>query len=88
MRFTNKTSPSFLDRFHDVQQMLNKFNEPYLENYTPSWLSCLDESMKSFLEKFCPGFMIVPRKPHPLGNKYCSIVDGDDGNSVMYPIKI
>ena len=30
MRFTNKPSPSFLDRFHDVRQMLNKFNEHYL----------------------------------------------------------
>ena len=27
MRFTNKTSPSFFDRFHDVRQMINNFNE-------------------------------------------------------------
>ena len=31
MRFTNKPSPSFLDRFHDVRQMINNFNEHYLE---------------------------------------------------------
>ena len=36
MRFTNKPSPSFLDRFHDVRQMIKNFNEHYLENYTPS----------------------------------------------------
>ena len=36
MRFTNKPSPSFLDRFHYVQQMINNFNERYLEKYTPS----------------------------------------------------
>ena len=69
-RFKNNHSPSFLDRFHDVQQMIKKFNEHYLENYTPSWLSCLDESIKYFLYKFCPGFMSVTRKPHSLGNCY------------------
>ena len=70
MRFTNKTSPSFLDRFHDVRQMKNNFNEHYLENYTPSWLSCLNESMNSFLDKVFTGFMSVPRNPHPIGNEY------------------
>ena len=88
MRFTNKPSPSFLDRFHDVRQMINNFNEHYLENYTPSWLSCLDESMNSFLENFFAGFMSVLRKPHFLGNEYNSISDGDEGNPVMYRIKI
>ena len=67
--------------------MLNKFNEHYLENYTTSWISCLNESMNSFLNKFCPGFMSVPRKPHPLGNEYHSIADGDEGYPVMYRIK-
>ena len=88
MRFTKNPSPSFLDRFHDMRQMINNFNEHYLENYTLSWISCLDEPMKYFLEKLCPGFMSVPRKPHPLGNEYHSIADGDEGNTVMYWIKI
>ena len=51
MRFKNKPSTSFLDRFHDVRQMINNFNAHYLENYTPSWLSFLDESMNYFLDK-------------------------------------
>ena len=68
--------------------MLNKFNEQYLENYTPSWISCLDESMNSFLNKFCPGFMSVLRKPHPLGNEIHRISYGDEGYTVMYLIKI
>ena len=68
--------------------MINNFNEQYLENYAPSWLSCIDESMNFFLEKFCPGLMSVPRKPHPLGNEYHSIVDADEGYPVMYQIKI
>ena len=68
--------------------MINNFNEHYFEKYTPSWISCLDESMKYFLDKFCPGFISVPRKPHPLGNEYHSIADLDEGNPVMYRIKI
>ena len=68
--------------------MINNFNEHYLDNYTPSWLSFLDELMNSFLYKFCPGFMSVPFKSHPLGNEYHSIADGDEGNPVMYRIKI
>ena len=24
----------------------------------------------------CPGFMFVPRKPHPVGNEYHKIADG------------
>ena len=68
MRFTSKPPPSFWDRFNDVRKMLNKFNEHYLENYTPSWLSCLDASMNYFLDKFCPWFMRVTRKHHPIGN--------------------
>ena len=68
--------------------MLNKFNEHYFENYTPSWISCLDESMDSFLDKLCPGLTIVPRKPHPLGNDYHIIADGGEGCPLMYWIKI
>ena len=68
--------------------MINNFNEQYLENYTPSWLSCINESMNSFLEKFCPGFMSVPPEPHHIENEYHSIADGDEGYPVMYLTKI
>ena len=43
--------------------MINNFNDHYLENYNHYWLSCLYESMNSFLDKFCPGFMSVPPNP-------------------------
>ena len=88
MRFTNKPSPSFLDRFHDVRQMTNNFNEHYLDTYTNYWISCLNESMHYFLDKLFSGFISVPRKTHPLGNEYHSIADGDKGTTVMNRIKI
>ena len=65
----------------------------YEGEYVPTWLNCLDESMNSFLDKFYPDFMCVPRKPHPFGNKYHSIADGEtekglDGKPIMWRVKI
>ena len=89
LRYTNKEAPLlFLDRFHEVRQMIDAFNDHYSKGYKPSWLSCLDESMNSWLNKFCPGFMTLPRKPHPFGNEYHSIADGDGGKPIMWRIKI
>ena len=68
--------------------MIDAFNEHYETNYRPSWLSCIDESMSSWLDKFCPGFMMVPRKPHPFGKEYHSIADGDGGKAIMWRVKI
>ncbi|KAL3811352.1 hypothetical protein ACHAXA_000768 [Cyclostephanos tholiformis] len=76
------------DRFHEMRKMIDEFNNHYAHSYHPSWLNCLDESMSSWLNKFCPGFMCVPRKPHPFGNEYHLIADGDDGKSIMWHVKL
>ena len=39
------------------------------DGFSPSWVSVLDESMLEWLNKYCPGFMCVGRKPHPFGNE-------------------
>ena len=89
IRYTDKDAPTdFEDRFHDVRQMIDEFNEFMAEEYSPSWINCLDESMNSWLNKYCPGFMVVPRKPHPEGNEYHSIADGDDGKPIMWRVKL
>jgi len=45
-----------------------------VEKFSPSWISCLDESMSKWLGQYmCPGFMCVPRKPWPYGNEYHTI---------------
>ena len=93
IRYTNIESPAFLDRFHDVRQMIEDFNNHYDGEYVSSWLFCLDESMNSFLDKFCPGFMCVPRKPHSFGNGYHIIADGVtekglEGKPITWRVKI
>ncbi len=54
----------------------------------PSWMNCINELMNSWLNKFCPGFMTLPRKPHTFGNKYHSIANGDGGKFIMWRVKI
>ena len=70
--------------------MIDQFNNYYATHYTPSWLNCVDKSMSSWSNKFAPGFMCVPRKPHPQGNEYHSIADADkDGTKpIMWQVKL
>jgi hypothetical protein len=89
LRYTKKPPPiEFVDKFHDVRELINAFNEHYSDEYLPSWLNCLDESMNTWLNNYAPGFMCVPRKPHPFGNEYHSIADGDDGKPIMWRIRL
>ena len=77
-----------MDRFFGIRQLQDCFNNHYEENYSPSWLSCMDESMSPWTNKYCPGYMFVPRKPHPFGNEYHTIADGDQGKAIMWRAKI
>jgi hypothetical protein len=89
MRYTNVEPPTnFVNKFHDVRQLLAAFNEHYEENYIPSYINCLDESMCTWFNKYAPGFMVVTRKPHPFGNEYHSICDGDNGAPIMWRVKL
>jgi hypothetical protein len=71
-----------------MRELQDAFNAHHAENYSPSWLSSLDESINTQLNKNCPDFMIVERKPHPSGNEYHSIAYGDDGKPIMWRIKL
>ena len=41
--YTNIELPAFLDRLHDVRQMIDALNEHYNCEYVPYWLNCLDK---------------------------------------------
>ena len=75
--YTNQDALPYTDKFWEVRQMVDEWNSNMAVQFTPSWVSCLDESMSPWISKYtCPGWMFVPRKPHPLGNEYhtvCSI---------------
>eukprot|EP00957_Ditylum_brightwellii_P102193 7790086-Ditylum_brightwellii.AAC.1 len=57
LSFTDLKRPSYKDRFWEVQQMVQAWNNHMKENFYPSWISCLDESMSIWLTKLtCPGW--------------------------------
>ena len=99
LSFTSHQLPVFRDRFWEVWEMLDAWNTNMTEQFTPSWVSCLDESMSTWTNKYsCPGWMFVPRKPWPFGNEYhtvcCSmsgilwqmeLIEGKDSPSEIIP---
>ena len=51
--------------------MLEAWNSNIMEQFTPSWVSCLDKSMSTWNNKYsCPGWMFVPQELWPFGNEY------------------
>ena len=48
--YTSKNAPLlFVNCFHEVQEMIDAFDDHYSSEYKPSWLSCIDESMNLWL---------------------------------------
>ena len=52
-----------------MRQWEEAWNKNTEDEFSPSWASVLDDSMFEWLNKYCPGFMSVCRKPHPFGNE-------------------
>lgn len=87
LQFTDETAPTFEDKFWEVRQMINKWNKNMTKMFHSSWVTCLDESMSIWNNKWsCPGWVFCPRKPHPFGNEYHSICCGQSG--VMFKIEM
>ena len=87
LRYTDTPAPAYVDKFSEVRDMIHSWNEHIKNIFIPSWMSCLDESMSSWTRRWtCPGFMYVPRKPHPMGNEYHSICCGVSG--IMFGIEL
>ena len=77
LSFTTLKPPAFKDKFWQVRQMMKEWNENMTRTFSPGWVCCLDESMSIWTSKYtCPGWMYVPRKPHPFGNEYHTICCG------------
>jgi roadblock/LC7 domain-containing protein len=87
LRLTDQPLPAYKDGFFQVWQMIKAWNKTMSDNFIPSWINLIDELMVAWTTKYsCPGWMVVPRKPHPLGNKYHSICCGQTG--IMYGIEL
>ena len=60
LRLTDLPPPAYVDLFHEVRQCISAWNSNMSLVFVPSWMSCLDESMMVWYNKFSPGFMVVP----------------------------
>ena len=79
--------PVYTDKFFLIRQMVKEWNENMARVFSPGWVSCLDESMMEWTNMYsCPGFMYVPRKPHPLGNEWHTIACGISG--ILYCVEL
>ena len=64
-----------------------KLEDHMAKFFITGWVSCLDESMSVWTNRWtCPGFMYVPRKPHPMGNEYHSICCSS--SVIMYQVEL
>ena len=87
LTLTKETAPPYKDRFWEVREMIQSWNEHMQKKFVPSWVSCLDESMSIWFNRYtCPGWVYCPRKPHPYGNEYHTICCGLSG--IMYSMEI
>lgn len=87
IRYTSSPAPGHKDKFWEVRDLLKAFNENMAKVFVPSYISCLDESMSFWTNKFtCPGFIFVPRKPWPFGNEYHTIACGLSG--ILYQLEL
>lgn len=74
LRYTNQPPPVYKEKFHRVRDLLKARNTHTTSVFIASWVSCLDESMSPWTLRWTyPGWMYVPRKPHPMGNEYHTI---------------
>eukprot|EP00980_Cylindrotheca_fusiformis_P024084 scaffold11524_cov91-Cylindrotheca_fusiformis.AAC.3 len=87
LKYTRSAPPAYQDKFHEVRDMIDAWNANMNEKFTPSWISCLDESMSVWINPYtCPGFMFVPRKPWPFGNEYHTVCCGVSG--IMWGVEL
>ena len=87
LTITDRKAPSYIDRFWEIRQLIGEWNANMQTKFSPSWISCLDESISKWLGKYtCLGFMCVPRKPWPLDNEYHTIACGNSG--LLYQMEI
>ena len=70
IRYSKSDPPPYKDRFWEVREIIQAWNDNMSSVFAPGWVSCLDESMSPWTNKYtCPGHMCVPRKSRPLGNE-------------------
>ena len=87
LTFNEKDPPAYCNKFWEFRDMLEAWNDHMCDVFKPGWATCLDESMSIWNSRWtCLGWVFVPRKPHPFGNKYHNITCGLSG--VLFALEL
>lgn len=77
LNYTSNNRTVAGDQFHPVRMLIQECNTHMWHTFHCGWVACLDESMPIWMNQLtCPGWMVMPRKPHPFGNEYITICCG------------
>ena len=76
IKYTYEEPSHYVDRFVHVWKLVAARNSNMSINFIQGWISCLDESMMIWENKFVPGWVVIPRKPHTFGNEWHTICCG------------
>ena len=52
LSITLQERPAFMDHFWEVREIVKAWNSNMVEQFTPSWVSCLDKSMSTWTNKY------------------------------------
>ena len=75
------------DNLLPVRMLQKTFNEHMAKCYFPSWLVCVDESMSKWTQRWtCPVWVIVPRKPTPMGIEFHTAADHE--NRILFAVEL
>ena len=71
LSYVDHDRPVLLHHFWEVRQLIDAWNQNMEENFLPSWINVIAESMSKWVNEYtCPGFTFVPRKLWPFGNEF------------------
>ena len=77
LNYTSVGPPPFKDPFWEVREIIKACNKNMAAIFTSGWITCLDESMSIWTNKWtCPGWIFSPSKPRPIVNEYHYICCG------------
>ena len=68
LHYTDKNYVEYYDGFLHMHKMEEAQNLNMAEEFNPSWINILEESMMEWFKKYAPRFMCNGRKPGPFGN--------------------
>ena len=63
LRYTNRTPTQQRDRFWEIRQLIEVWNVHMMENFIPSWINAIDESMSKWINEYtCPGYILCTQE--------------------------